>query len=103
MLKRATKQQKTQMRQYQDQEFRNIEDTQRLQFEEFTIAWDNYMADYETTAYISLEKLKERHMNEYQEFQEKIRADLRKKMKFSKDLLDLRYKQDKLIKLQDYA
>jgi hypothetical protein len=50
------------------------------------------MADYETTAYISLEKLKERHMNEYQEFQEKIRADLRKKMKFSKDLLDLRYK-----------
>ena len=31
------------------------------------------MEDYEATAYLSLEKLKERHMQEYQEYQEKIK------------------------------
>lgn len=39
-----------------------------MQFEEFTQAWDEYMQDYEATAYLSLEKLKERHMKEYEEF-----------------------------------
>lgn len=28
---------------------------------EFSKAWDNYMQDYETAAYKSLEKLKEKH------------------------------------------
>ena len=60
------------------------------------------MEDYEATAYLSLEKLKERHMQEYQEYQEKIKHQLKSQMKFSKDLLDLRYKIDKLIKQQKY-
>ena len=41
-------------------------------------------------------------MKEYQEFQEKCRNELKKKMKFSRDLLELRHKEDKLIKLQKY-
>lgn len=60
------------------------------------------MADYEATAYLSLEKLKERHMEEYTEFQEWIWAELKLKLKYSKDLVELRYKQEKLVKLRKY-
>ena len=38
-----------------------VEAAQRSQFLEFSGAWDNYMSDYEATAYLSLEKLKEKH------------------------------------------
>jgi len=60
------------------------------------------MSEYEATAYLSLEKLKEKHLLEFQQFQEKIRTDLRKKMKFSRDLLELRDKEAKLVKLKWY-
>ena len=50
------------------------------------------MQDYEATAYLSLEKLKEWHMKEYDEFQDKIQQELKKKMKYSKELIELRYK-----------
>ena len=61
-----------------------------------------FRADYEATAYLSLEKLKERQMKEYQKFEEKCKHEVSKQMKFSKDILELRHKQDKLIKLQKY-
>lgn len=66
-MKKATDEQKVQMEKYQDDEFKNIELTQQMQYDEFTKAWDDYMQDYEATAYLSLEKLKERHMQEFQD------------------------------------
>lgn len=60
------------------------------------------MSEYEATAYLSLEKLKEKHLLEFQQFQEKTRKDLRKKMKFSRDLLELRDKEAKLVKVKRY-
>jgi len=60
------------------------------------------MSDYEATAYLSLEKLKEKHMLEFQSFQEKIRKELRQKMKFSKDLLELRDREAKLVRMKRY-
>ena len=60
------------------------------------------MSDYEATAYLSLEKLKEKHMLEFQQFQEKIRRELKLKMKFSKDLLELRDREAKLVRLKRY-
>jgi hypothetical protein len=60
------------------------------------------MADYEATAYLSLEKLKEKHLLEYQQFQDRVRIELKTKMKFSKDLLELRDKERKLVKLKRY-
>lgn len=94
--------QRTQIRHFQDKELESIEETQKQQYKEFSDAWDEYMADYEATAYLSLEKLKERQMKEYQEFQEKCGSDIKKKMKFSKDLLELRHKEEKLIKLHKF-
>lgn len=38
-----------------------IEGVQRTQFIEFTQAWDMYMQDYESAAYESLRKLREKH------------------------------------------
>lgn len=52
------------MRQAQEQELITVENAQRAQFLEFSQAWDNYMSDYEATAYLSLEKLKEKHLME---------------------------------------
>lgn len=60
------------------------------------------MSDYEATAYLSLEKLKEKHMLEFQQFQERIRKELKTKMKFSKDLLELRDKESKLVRMKRY-
>ena len=54
------------MRQAQEQELVTVERAQRSQFLEFSAAWDNYMSDYEATAYLSLEKLKEKQQLEIQ-------------------------------------
>ena len=60
------------------------------------------MSEYEATAYLSLEKLNEKHLLEFNQFQEKIRRELKRKMKFSKDLLELRDKENKLVKMKRY-
>ena len=41
-------------------------------------------------------------MIEFEQFQERIRRELRAKMKFSKDLLELREKEAKLVKVKRY-
>ena len=60
------------------------------------------MSEYEATAYLSLEKLKEKHLLEFQQFQEKVWIELWKKMKFSKDLIELWDKEVKLVKMKRY-
>lgn len=102
LLRKETIRQKNNIRAAQEQELQNIEAAQKAQFLEFSQAWDNYMSDYEATAYLSLEKLKEKHMLEFQQFQEKIRKELKQKMKFSKDLLELRDREAKLVRLKRY-
>lgn len=68
LLKKETQRQRNNIRAAQEQELANIESAQKAQFLEFSQAWDNYMSDYEATAYLSLEKLKEKHMLEFQQF-----------------------------------
>ena len=58
LLKKETIRQKNNIRAAQEHELQNIEAAQKAQFLEFSQAWDNYMSDYEATAYLSLEKLK---------------------------------------------
>lgn len=102
LLRKETIRQKNNIRIAQEQELQSIENAQKAQFLEFSQAWDNYMSDYEATAYLSLEKLKEKHLLEFQQFQENITKELRKKMKFSKDLIELRDKEAKLVKMKRY-
>jgi len=88
----------TNIKSAQEAELNSIETAQKQQFLEFSQAWDNYMADYETTAYLSLEKLKEKHVLEFQQFSERVRKETRMKLKFSRELLELRKKQNVLAK-----
>ena len=46
------------MRLAQEKELINIESAQKMQFEEFSSAWDQYMNDYEATAFELIEQLK---------------------------------------------
>jgi len=93
----------TNIKSAQEAELNSIETAQKQQFLEFSQAWDNYMADYETTAYLSLEKLKEKHVLEFQQFSERVRKETRMKLKFSRELLELRKKQNVLAKQKKYA
>jgi hypothetical protein len=70
LLRKETIRQKNNIRIAQEQELQSIENAQRAQFLEFSQAWDNYMSDYEATAYLSLEKLKEKHVLELKQFKE---------------------------------
>ena len=44
------------------------------------------MSDYEATAYLSLEKLKEKHLLEIQQLHDKVRREHSAKITFSKEL-----------------
>lgn len=66
LMRKETIRQKNNIRTAQEQELQSIEAAQKAQFLEFSQAWDNYMSDYEATAYLSLEKLKEKHLLEFQ-------------------------------------
>lgn len=87
--------------QAQQHEMNEVEQAQKGQFLGFSAAWDKYMADYESTAYMSLERLKEQHAGEFAMFQEKLRSQP-KPCKHSRELLELRRKQEALAKLGQY-
>lgn len=48
------------------------------------------MADYEATAYLSLEKLKEKHLLEIQQLHDKIRKEFKIKLKLTKELMEMK-------------
>lgn len=102
LKKKETERQLHQTRETQEKELQNLEEAQNNQLEDFNKAWDSYMAEYEATAYKSLEKLKEKHIAEYQEMMEKVTSDAQKKVKHSKELLALRQKQQTLAKQKAY-
>lgn len=87
--------------QAQNHEMNEVEQAQKQQFLGFSAAWDKYMADYEATAYMSLERLKEQHSGEFATFQEKLRNQPNR-VKCSRELLELRRKQEALAKLGKY-
>jgi len=87
--------------QAQQHEMNEVEQAQKQQFLGFSAAWDKYMADYESTAYMSLERLKEQHGEQFVQKQENLR-NAQKPCKFSRELLELRRKQEALAKLGHY-
>lgn len=102
LKKKETVRQLQQTRETQEKELDSLENAQKTQLEEFNKAWDTYMAEYEATAYKSLEKLKEKHIAEYQEVMSKVTEEAQKKVKHSKDLLELRQKQHTLARQKVY-
>lgn len=54
------------------------------------------MSDYEATAYLSLEKLKEKHQLEIQQLHERLRIEASCKVQHSSKLMELKDKVKKL-------
>ena len=102
LKKKELKRQKDYLRANQEKELISIENSQKMQFYEFSQAWDTFMSDYEATAYLSLEKLKERHSKELSEFQSEFRNNLESKIKFSRKVFDLRRRVEVLINMRSY-
>lgn len=102
LKKKELKRQKDYLRANQEKELISIENSQKMQFYEFSQAWDTFMADYESTAYLSLEKLKERHSKEMTEFQREYRDSIESKIKYSKKVYDLKRRVDVLINMRQY-
>lgn len=102
LKKKELKRQKDYLRANQEKELISIENSQKMQFYEFSQAWDTFMSDYEATAYLSLEKLKERHTKEMAEFQKEYRDNLESKFKYSKKVYDLRRRVEALINMRQY-
>merc|ERR550537_515096 len=95
--KEATRQRQL-VQQAQDHELREVEHALKQQFLEFSSAWDRYMADYESTAYMSLERLRERHAAEFAAYEEKLQRMPNHAAKFSREFLELKRKQQALAK-----
>jgi hypothetical protein len=69
---------------------------------EFSGAWDNYMSDYEATAYLSLEKLKEKHQLEIQQLHEKLRIEASCKVQHTAKLMEMKDRVKKLTSCKRY-
>lgn len=102
LKEKETLRQQNNMRAAQEQELLTVENAQKAQFIEFSQAWDNYMSDYEATAYLSLEKLKEKHLMEIEQLRERIRKESKVKLKLSKELLDMRKRVRLLVSMKEY-
>ena len=90
------------MREAQQQELIAVEEAQRMQFSEFAAAWDKYMADYEATAFESVERLKEKHIREIQELHERVSQQFTVKFKWSRELMELRKQEKIFFSIRDY-
>ena len=60
------------------------------------------MSDYEATAYLSLEKLKEKHLLEIQQLHETTKREYKVKLKLSKELMEFKKQVHTLISLKRY-
>lgn len=60
------------------------------------------MADYEATAYLSLEKLKEKHLKEIESLWDKTRRDCKIKLKLPKEIIDQRKRVKLLVNMKQY-
>ena len=66
------KRQKKNMKIAQSKELLNVEQSQKSQFQDFTVSWDSYMKEYEETALKSIESLKIQQGDEMRNMREDL-------------------------------
>ena len=88
------------MRIAQEKELLNIENAQKLQFQEFSESWDKYMASYEATAFELIEDMRQKQDHEQQALLDKIRREM--KYKPHKDLVTLRNQEKIFFAVKEY-
>lgn len=78
------------MRIAQQRELVNIENAQKIQYQEFAEAWDKYMADYEATAFNLVENLKIKQIKEIEEMRQHVTEKFYNDHRWNKQIIDLR-------------
>ena len=90
------------MRLAQEKELINIESAQKLQFSEFSEAWDRYMREYEATAFELIEQLKIKQEQELVLHEEKVTKAFLVKQSDSKNLIEMRKQEKIFFSVKDY-
>ena len=90
------------MRSRQIAERLGVEEAHMLEFQQFNILWDKKMKDYEEHAQNLASTMKDRHRQELMDWQKKMIATSQRRIKFSKELLNLRRIEKCLAKQKDY-
>ncbi|KAL4441556.1 hypothetical protein ABPG74_021488 [Tetrahymena malaccensis] len=90
------------LRYIQDDELLKVTKLQSQQLYEFDRAWEQFLKEYDQTSKDTVEALEERHVQELEQYSQQVKQELALKQKFSKHLLDLRYKEQMLVKLKNY-
>jgi len=78
------------MRSRQIAERLGVEEAHMLEFQQFNLMWDKRMQDFEDNSQEQLKNLKRRHKEELADWQKQVISKAQRKVKFSKDLLNLR-------------
>ena len=91
------------MRIAQQRELVNIENAQRLQYQEFADAWDKYMADYEKTAFDLVEQLKAKQIHEIDEMRKYMTEKFYNDHRWNKQIIDLRKQEKIYFSIKDYV
>ena len=74
------------------------------QYSDFNSAWDRYLAEYDAMASMYVKQMQERHATKLRDFQENLHAELMKKpLKFGRELLDWRSREQMLAKQKKYS
>lgn len=91
------------MRIAQQRELVNIENAQRLQYQEFADAWDKYMADYEKTAFDLVEQLKAKQIHEIDEMRKYMTEKFYNDHRWNKQIIELRKQEKIYFSIKDYV
>ncbi len=90
------------MRSRQIAERLGVEEAHMLEFQQFNVCWDKKMNDYESHANDLVMSMKSRHKEEFAEWQKSMISRSHQRIKFSKELLNLRKIQECLAKQKNY-
>jgi hypothetical protein len=90
------------MKMAQERELLNIEEAQKVQFKEFTDAWDRYMRDYEVTAFELIEQLKVKQDQERASEEERIATNFISRQTGSKEINEMRHQEKIYSSVKDF-
>ena len=98
------KRQKRNMKIAQSKELLSVEESQKIQFQDFTVSWDRYMREYEETALRSIESLKQKQSDEMKELSLGLKQHyLVGNRPINKDVIAMRVKERTFKKIGKYA
>ena len=91
------------MRIAQQKELVNIEGAQKMQYQEFAVAWDKYMADYEQTAFQLVQNLATKQDQEVAEMRAYWTERFYNEHRWTKNVIEMRKQERIYFSVKDYV